>query len=508
MSVSMEGVPMGSDMPWFKGPPHSNPFSHLADIHLDGIGACHSAALFPWTHSSLQTLWAGDLDKANFRDGWKEMIDEWSGTIAVGGTGALRVFSTDPSREALSVRLPVSPNRQGEVEPVSVRAVAWALCQQILFEPLVVMSGGACLYVVNVKRRKIVGYLRGHGGEITSIAVHPFFVHLLCTTSRDFSTRIYDLTQSPCQTPNNLHWPPSKAPSLGGAPHGLQASEPEGIGIGRCVAVLVGGPSGGHNAAVLGAAFHPMYPLIATCGLDRAVKIWRLPDLSGERMAREDKPLFSSSRIHKARILSVNWLSPDVLVTHSAPAIMRVKDQIHEVYYVDGTIVLWQWLGFDRFFPPDQTRPARIMRGCASDYQESSSFKLLSVVPIPQSTKHLHVSQTYTGDYILFLTLPKTLRFFNVASLPPREPPRFPLDADAIEDLATKLRLDDDDEVEELPKAAPQFDKWEIDIAADAEESFQLCVSGFGGLVLVAGTTEGNVRIWGATKGKETHPSP
>lgn len=58
---------------------------------------------------------------------------------------------------------------------------------------------------------------------------------------------------SPRERPNNPHWPPSTSPSLGGAPHGLQSSEPEGVGIGRCIAVLSGGPSGGHDAAVLGA---------------------------------------------------------------------------------------------------------------------------------------------------------------------------------------------------------------------------------------------------------------
>lgn len=61
------------------------------------------------------------------------------------------------------------------------------------------------------------------------------------------------MTMPPRDSPNNPHWPPSTLPSLGGAPHGLQSSEPEGVGIGRCVAILCGGPSGGHNAAVLNA---------------------------------------------------------------------------------------------------------------------------------------------------------------------------------------------------------------------------------------------------------------
>lgn len=63
----------------------------------------------------------------------------------------------------------------------------------------------------------------------------------------------------------NPPWPPVKGPSLAGAAHGLRmlyiskptgsrkhpALEREGGGRGRCVAVLLGGRSGGHNSAVL-----------------------------------------------------------------------------------------------------------------------------------------------------------------------------------------------------------------------------------------------------------------
>jgi len=45
--------------------------------------------------------------------------------------------------------------------------------------------------------------------------------------------------------------------SFAGAPHGLHLRpsevEDEGRGIGRCIGVLMGSRSGGHNAAVLGA---------------------------------------------------------------------------------------------------------------------------------------------------------------------------------------------------------------------------------------------------------------
>ena len=48
--------------------------------------------------------------------------------------------------------------------------------------------------------------------------------------------------------------------------------------------------------------------------MDRAVKIWRMPALSkdGDSIAREDKPIFSSSRIHAARVVSVNWFEFNV----------------------------------------------------------------------------------------------------------------------------------------------------------------------------------------------------
>lgn len=134
---------------------------------------------------------------------------------------------------------------------------------------------------------------------ITSIATHPLKPHLFATTSRDYTARIYNL-DLPAELPRydlearrripvpNPHWPPNNKPSLAGAAHGLHLdhSEKEGIGIGRCICVLMGGRSGGHQAAVLGAvgvltsvftkislnlvyqAFHPSLPIIATCGVN------------------------------------------------------------------------------------------------------------------------------------------------------------------------------------------------------------------------------------------------
>lgn len=84
--------------------------------------------------------------------------------------------------------------------------------------------------------------------------MHPLHPHIFCTTSRDLSARIYDLCLEPQQGPPlNDVWPPVDQPSLTGAAHGLHTSEGEGIGIGRCIIVLMGGQSGGHQAAVLAA---------------------------------------------------------------------------------------------------------------------------------------------------------------------------------------------------------------------------------------------------------------
>lgn len=58
----------------------------------------------------------------------------------------------------------------------------------------------------------------------------------------------------PKQAPNNPPWPPSEFPSRAGPAHGLDMTEREGDGkYGRCVLVLMGGRSGGHQADVLGA---------------------------------------------------------------------------------------------------------------------------------------------------------------------------------------------------------------------------------------------------------------
>lgn len=67
----------------------------------------------------------------------------------------------------------------------------------------------------------------------------------------------------------------------------------------------------------------------------------------------------------------VKSLSDDVLISHGGPVIMR--DNARDIYRDPGTLVLWKWLGFNRFFPPDRFPPKEVnerlkpeFRGCAS----------------------------------------------------------------------------------------------------------------------------------------------
>lgn len=100
--------------------------------------------------------------------------------------------------------------------------------------------------------------------------------------------------------------------------------------------------------------------------MDRAVKIWAIRPTGNNHIKREDKPLFSSSRIHKARVLSVSWLQEDLLLTASAPAIMRrfpedKKNKTTDV--IPGELSIWQWYGLNRFFPPEHRNNPQILKG-------------------------------------------------------------------------------------------------------------------------------------------------
>jgi hypothetical protein len=65
----------------------------------------------------------------------------------------------------------------------------------------------------------------------------------------------------------------------------------------------------------------------------------------------------------------------DLLLTHSAPAIMRTypdNEESRDTCVEPGQLILWRWLSLDRFFPPSRDGDSnvrqrqRFLRGCAS----------------------------------------------------------------------------------------------------------------------------------------------
>lgn len=305
--------------------------------------------------------------------------------------------------------------------------------------------------------------------------MHPINTNLFCTTSRDYSTRIYDLTLKPQKLADlgNPHWPPGTKKSFAGAAHGLHMSEPEGegSGIGRCIIVLMGGRSGGHQAAVLSAVSYTLtistlppsnihFPGIQSrfpncCNLWCKKKRYSrslidikpmlsLIDLSryGMFLVPLEKP--SSAKInHYSAVVGYTKpvfcpfhgatyckpysqpptyspcrLQNDLLLSHSAPAIMRQTSnstESRETWIEPGQLVVWRWLSLYRFFPPQHSdvRPD-ILRGCASVrllHLLSDQFspincritrRAVSLVSVKRSGINVPVHQTLSKSYLPF----------------------------------------------------------------------------------------------------------
>ncbi|KAJ7706239.1 hypothetical protein B0H17DRAFT_1192745 [Mycena rosella] len=356
-----------------------------------------SIQLFPWGDDSVAQIFNA---KWRTSEGWSKMVSEFSDAFLVGYGESMYILHTSPRNSACRSLKDTVGNTGGADETPQV---AWGLRSAYPFDPLALFASHRRIFVFNVRQNKIVGYIRGHGGVTNYLdSVHPTSPNIFASTSADFTTRIYDLDYEAHQNSENAVWPPWDGPSHASAAHGTDGSDSQGSGIGRCVQILVGGRSGGHVWDVLGAVFHPRLPLIATCGADRHVKIWRTRSNPSEAALLEDKPLFSA-RITTSRVLSVAWLSDDTILIHTAttstPTRMGLEE--HEEtpvsddeqeptplnYITPGTIDIFQWSGLSRFFPAGET-PEAVLRGGASDYQESKSYTVLSterlIPPQPQ----------------------------------------------------------------------------------------------------------------------------
>ena len=125
---------------------------------------------------------------------------------------------------------------------------------------------------------------------------------------------------------------------------------------------------------------------------------------------------------------------------------------------------------------------------------------------LPQLTRHVHVFQASTGDFILAISLPDRVRLYNVAKFRPRVVSADTTEHDIVSDLTARLRLGEDEEEEEEEEEekekdqsvtkifgkSPEPQRWEV-LVPGAQESVQACVLGFGGQLLV---TIGKRRVW------------
>ncbi|EKM61110.1 uncharacterized protein PHACADRAFT_111252 [Phanerochaete carnosa HHB-10118-sp] len=414
--------------PWYRDTANTTPFVLSKFACSKDAPSFSVCATFPWHTRSLDS----DLSLGRLReekqDEWQEMVRTWGGSILIGSHGCAYIMHKQGTLGYVKVPRP------GFKEPDStVRAVGWALLPTAVVEPLAVIAASRSIFIVSLKSLAIVGKLKGHGDEILSIAVHPRRPYMFLTTSRDQTSRLYDLSYKPRQIPNNPHWLPAKRPSFAGTAFGMHSSEPEGEGIGRCVGVLVGGRAGGHDGAVFHAAWHPCADVIATCSMDRTVKIWRIPQVDyvkvkedEEFLAREDKPLFSTNLLHKSRVLGIAWINSDTLISYAAPSLMR-GERASEMYEAPGEVAVWQWLGYSRFLKKGQVRP--IMRGSVMDYQNSESFRVHAVYALPVHCPkvHFYVSPHLNHDPMMLVPDGKIIRVFNISHFKPKTPPNFPL---------------------------------------------------------------------------------
>lgn len=237
-------------------------------------------------------------------------------------------------------------------------------------------------------------------------------------------------------------------------------------------------------------------------------------------------------------------LDHDILLTHSAPALMRelLDDTDPKKTFLEpGQIIIWRWLAIDRFFPPrsgDETRQS-VLRGCASvswlykcmlnahmhvnriikrvvcssarvsvtlNAIFLASFKIISSFSFPDTntqyvTPNLHVYQTPIHDPVVLFTYPNStlISMFNVIHLQPRKPPPFPLESegDHLAETTQKMYLGDQ-------RALVDIFRWEIktvssNVSALTDESPEMlmtCAMGNGGQTIVAVGVRGSIWIW------------
>ncbi|KAF8691593.1 WD domain, G-beta repeat, partial [Rhizoctonia solani] len=420
----------------------TNPASDDPSPHLS------KAVFFPWTRSSIRTLWGGGrATRMPWRgasedqppeERWDRVVVKWKDCMAVCAGNQLRLVHTrgNKLREIMALTI-----REDE----RLRTVTWALEFDTL-HPLVCVGGDTgIIHVFNVESWEMIGAMTGHGGRITHLTTHKIRPDYILSSSHDYTARMWSLAdpvdvptmpvfwpgQKKVQTDTNGDWGfgqmaigPSERPHFipvdalvmrTGPPGGVPDPEQAGKGKGACIAVFKGAGSllGGHDSWVMHADFHPTRPFVVTCGADRAVKIWRVPDFPTPETRPErgvnyhivERPLFSCTHLHETGVEYVSWLKEDVLVSISSnfPRIhagdeeeLDDKDRID----VSGTIVVWQWLDLNRFAPEGAEIKEHLVKPSYWDWTESRSYLTLSKIFLFDEEEYsIHTSWTLSSNF-------------------------------------------------------------------------------------------------------------
>lgn len=252
--------------------------------------------------------------------------------------------------------------------------------------------------------------------------------------------------------------------------------------------------------------------------MDRVVKIWRVHEFKGE-LNREDKPLYSSTLVHRSSVASIVWLAEDTLFTHCNPTAfsshrvvppteqsIESEDGSPELEWFGspGRIVILRWLGLNRFFPPGETRHQDVQRGCVADYQESSSFTVIASIPLPHypHAPHLRVFGDVYHDHVILITHGRSIRLINASGVPCLEATQFPTDDEQFPtDFMAQMRL----RAEETTNAQWLSENewvgnlgWTIglDTKFAGGESIQAVDMGLNGGAIAAVGSNGSMWIW------------
>ncbi|KAL5638715.1 hypothetical protein ACGC1H_003168 [Rhizoctonia solani] len=422
----------------------TNPLSDDPAPHLS------EAAFFPWTKASIHTLWGGgratrmpwrgESEDQPPNERWERVVMRWKDCMAVCAGNQLRLVHTrgNKLREVAAITI-----RENE----KLRTATWALEFDTL-HPLVCVAGDTgIIHVFDVENWEMIGALTGHGGRITHLTTHRIRPDYILSTSHDLTARMWSLAD-PVDVPTMpIFWPGQKKVhndlngDLGfsqmaigqserphfvpvdalvmrtGPPGGVPDTDQAGKGKGACIAVFKGAGDvlGGHDSWVTCADFHPTRPFVVTCGADRAIKIWRVPDFPTPETRPErgvnyhiiERPLFSCTHLHETGIEYVAWLKEDVLASVSSNY-ARVEspdedaDSSEEASGLDvsGTIVVWQWLDLNRFAPEGLDIKEPLVKPSHWDWTESRSYLTLCKIFLFDEDEYpIHTRWTITSIF-------------------------------------------------------------------------------------------------------------